>query len=60
MQDEKQYITIEGKCIELVSDEEYGNLYMKQKIGNSVIYIPYTFEVDDSEPPDIKEYFTTY
>jgi len=54
----KQYVTIDGHRIELVSDDEYGNLYMKQRIGKDFIYIPYTFEVDDSEEQDFENIYT--
>ena len=58
LSEERQYITIEGHKIELVADDEQGNLYMKQKVGKDFIYIPYTFEVDDSEQPNVKDWYT--
>ncbi len=53
--EEKVYISIDGKKIELVSDE-YGNQYLKQHLPlNAVMYIPYTFPVEEEEIPRIYE-----
>lgn len=52
--DDKVYITIEDRQIELVSDE-YENLYLKQNVKGSVIYIPYTFHIEEEEIPRVYE-----
>jgi hypothetical protein len=48
-------ITVDGKGIELVPDE-YNNYYLKQELPNGgVIYIPYTFEMQEEEIPRMYE-----
>lgn len=45
--EEKVYINIDGKDVELVADE-YGNQYLKQESSIGVhIYIPYPGETND-------------
>lgn len=47
-------IMIDGKRIELVSDE-YDNYYLKQKTAWGIIYIPYTFPMEEEEIPRVYE-----
>ena len=60
IQEREQYpemlqITIDGKKIELVSDE-YDNYYLKQHLPHGgVIYIPYTFPMEEEEIPRVYE-----
>lgn len=60
IQEREQYaeilqITIDGKRIELVSDE-YENYYLKQYLPyGGVIYIPYTFPMEEEEIPRVYE-----
>jgi len=49
-EEEKLYISIDGKEIELVSDE-YDNYYLKQNLPyGGVVYIPYTFPIEEEIP----------
>jgi hypothetical protein len=48
-------LNIDGKEIELVSDE-YDNYYLKQHLPHGVvIYVPYTFPVEEEEIPRVYE-----
>jgi hypothetical protein len=48
-EEEKTYILIDGKHIELVADE-FGNQYLKQyTYGPRAMYIPFTFETESAE-----------
>lgn len=54
-QEEATFLTIDGKKIELVSDE-YDNYYLKQHLPHGVvIYVPYTFPVEEEEIPRVYE-----
>jgi hypothetical protein len=52
--EETPFLTIDGKKIELVSDE-YDNYYLKQNTSCGIIYIPYTFPVEEEEIPRVYE-----
>lgn len=48
-EEEKVYVFIDGKQVELVVDD-YGNQYLKQILPhNGIIYIPFTFPVEEEE-----------
>lgn len=47
-QDDKVYIYIEDIPYELVFDD-YDNPFVKQTINNQTIYIPYPFEMEETE-----------
>ena len=53
-EEEKLYISIDGKEIELVSDD-YDNYYLKQNTSCGTIYIPYTLNVQEEEIPRVYE-----
>lgn len=53
-EEEKVYISIDGKEIELVSDD-YGNQYLKQNTSCGIMYIPFTFPVEEEEIPRVYE-----
>jgi hypothetical protein len=54
-QEEATLLTIDGKEIELVSDE-YDNYYLKQHLPQGgVIYVPYTFLIEEEEIPRVYE-----
>ena len=48
LQDNKVYIYIEDIPYELVFDD-YDNPFVKQTINNQTIYIPYPFEMEETE-----------
>ena len=48
------YVTLEEKAVEVVTDE-YDHQYLKQHIGDEVIYIPYPFVDDASESDETGE-----
>lgn len=53
--EEKVYISIDGKQVELVSDD-YGNQYLKQILPhNGTIYVPFTFPVEEEDVPRVYE-----
>lgn len=52
--EEKVYISIDGKEVELVSDD-YGNQYLKQNTSCGIIYVPFTFSVEEEEVPRVYE-----
>lgn len=55
LEEEKVYISIDGKEVELVIDD-YGNQYLKQILPhNGIIYIPFTFPVEEEEIPRVYE-----
>ena len=54
-EEDKVYINIEGKQIEIVADE-YGNQYLKQTTGNGYFYIPFTFQSEDPQTDSLKYY----
>ena len=55
LKEETPFLTIDGNKIELVSDE-YGNYYLKQNLPQGgVVYIPYTFPVEEEEIPRVYE-----
>lgn len=53
-EEEKVYISIDGKEIELVSDD-YGNQYLKQNTSCGIMYIPFTFPVEEEDIPRVYE-----
>ena len=52
--EEKVYISIDGKEVELVSDD-YGNQYLKQNTSCGIMYVPFTFPVEEEEIPRVYE-----
>jgi hypothetical protein len=54
MKDEVMFLTIDGKQIELVSDE-YDNYYLKQNTICGTVYVPYTFPVEEEQIPRVYE-----
>jgi len=55
IQEETPFLTIDGNKIEIVSDE-YDNYYLKQHLPQGgVIYVPYTFPVEEEEIPRVYE-----
>jgi hypothetical protein len=53
-EEEKVYISIDGKEVELVSDD-YGNQYLKQNTSCGIMYVPFTFPVEEEEIPRMYE-----
>lgn len=52
--EEKVYISIDGKEVELVVDD-YGNQYLKQNTSCGIMYVPFTFPVEEEEIPRVYE-----
>ena len=52
--DDESFVTIKGEKIQLVADE-YGNTYMEQQTKCGVVYIPFTFPVEEEEVPRVYE-----
>lgn len=50
IQEEKEYINIDGEDVEFVIDE-YENPYLKYNIDGKNLYIPFPFETEDEEEP---------
>lgn len=50
VQEEKDYINIDGEDVEFVIDE-YENPYLKYNIGGKNVYIPFPFETEDEQEP---------
>ena len=48
IQEEKEYININGDNVEFVVDE-YDNPYLKYVINEKPVYIPFLFETEDEE-----------
>lgn len=52
-QEDKVYIYLEDVPYELVFDD-YDNPFVKQTINNQTLYIPYPFEMEESEEEKTK------
>ncbi len=52
-QEEGVFIFIDGKPYELVFDD-YDNPFIKQTFNNQTLYIPYPFEMEETE--DVEEF----
>ena len=50
VQEEKEYINIDGEDVEFVIDE-YENPYLKYNIDGKNLYIPFPFETEDEQEP---------
>lgn len=60
IQEEKEYININGENVEFVIDE-YENPYLRYAIDGQSVYIPFPFETAEEEEPIYKPpIFTNY
>lgn len=59
IQEEKEYISINGEDVEFVIDE-YENPYLRYAIHGQSVYIPFPFETAEEEPIYKPPTFTNY